>query len=146
MCHARRIPWENGSERECVKVFAATGSGNRHLVADLNRAVDGELVWLYRNDEPCAECGSKWAVSGLASGKAAPRFTVVDRTDLTFDEYVGLVLDTYLRRGLPRSKGWEKQMARWIVTMSEMAKRFEAGEELSFFKGRLHRRALSQTD
>ena len=131
---------------EWVKVFAATGSGNRQLVADLNRAVDGEIVWLYRNDEPCAECGGRWAVSGLASGKVAPRFTVVDRPDLTFDDYVDLVMETYLRRGLPLGKGWEKQMSRWIVTMLEMAERFEPGDELSFSRGRLCRKPVPDSD
>ena len=126
-----------------MKVFAATGSGNRQLVANLNRAIDGELVWLYRNDEPCAECGSKWAVSGLASGKVAPRFTVVDRTDLTIEDYVGLIVDAYMRRGLPLRKDWKKAMADWVFMLLEMAKGFEVGEELSFFGGRLHRKALS---
>jgi hypothetical protein len=125
-----------------MKVFVATGSGNRLLVGNLTRAIDGELVWLYRNDEPCAECGTKWAVSGLASGKAAPRFTVVDRTDLTLEDYASLVAGTYLRRGLPLPKGWEKRMANWILTLVAMADRFEAGEELSFVGGRLQRRAL----
>lgn len=119
----------------------ATGSGNRQLVSNLHRAVDGELVWLYRNDEPCAECGSKWAVSGLASGKVAPRFEVVDRPDLTPEEYAGIVVDAHMRRGLPLSQGWRERMAGWIAVLLELARGFDEGEELSFFRGRLHREA-----
>jgi hypothetical protein len=122
-----------------MKVFVATGSRNRQLVGDLHRAIDGEMVWLYRNDEPCAECGCRWAVSGLASGKVAPRFTIAERTDLTDEDYVGLMYDAWIRRGLPLPDGWQERMGRWLATQMALASSFEEGDELSFLRGRLHR-------
>ncbi len=122
-----------------MKVFVATGSGERQLIRNLDRAIDGELVWLYRNDEPCAECSCMWSVSGLASGKVAPLFTVTDRKDLTDGGYVDLMLDAWVRRGRPLPEGWQNRMGRWTATQLSLAAAFEEGEELSFLDGRLHR-------
>ena len=122
-----------------MKVFVATGSDERQLVG---RAVDGEMVWIQTNP-PCAECGCRWSVTGLASDKVAPAFTVVDRPDLDFREYARLMCDAWRRRGWPLPESKRSALDSFARLHLEVAGRFEVGEELSFRRGCLHRTVVA---
>jgi hypothetical protein len=121
-----------------MKVFVATGSGNRRLSGGLVPAVDGELVWLEWNG-PCAECGCCWSVTGLVTDQIAPVFRVVDRADLHVGEYARLMRDAWRRRGWPLSRCKQSQLESFARVHLDVAARFDEGEELSFRGGRLHR-------
>ncbi len=121
-----------------MKVLVASSSGVRRLGANGHRAIAGELVYLFRNEERCAECGCRWATVGMASGGSAPSFAVVDRPDLDAVEYRHLMAESWLRRGRPIRSDRQDAFVSWCEGHLELAAGLGVGAKLSFLGGRLH--------
>ena len=65
-----------------MKVFVASGPGEKKRLDDFSCTVDGELVSLPLDGCDCVDCGCERAVAGLGSSKGTTTFAVLDKPEL----------------------------------------------------------------
>lgn len=80
-----------------MKVFVATCLGQGRKAHDVCTTLEGELVALPPFAEACAH--HQRVAIGLSSGRETTTFMVVDRPELDFGIYRGLVRDGWSRLG-----------------------------------------------
>ncbi len=110
-----------------MKVLVATAETQGERDTDYHWAVEGELVWI---QEPCATdlrrmpnaCGCGRGFAGLASHRATSTVKVVDRPELSFDDYTEAIRTSIGDGGWPTE--WAPDLA---VALADFATEWETG-------------------
>ena len=123
-----------------MKVFVASGPGEKKRSDDFSWTVNGELVSLPLDTCDCPDCGCERAVAGLGSSKGTTTFAVLDNPELDAAGYVRAFSDAMKRQGWLKEDGDDGWLAEWAGEHLRLATGFSPGQVLEIDGHRIRAR------